>query len=110
MKTPWCISSGASFPLLLLNPGPRRRVPRAQSRQSGDAETKARCPDSSTCDALIRELEKPSPAHPQNAGAPSFSLSAEDKTTDSTQMGPEEKGGEKDLHAADSQPQNMLTH
>ncbi|XP_041868526.1 uncharacterized protein mbpa isoform X1 [Melanotaenia boesemani] len=83
---------------------PRRRVPRAQSPQSGDAETKARCPESST-------WEKPSPVHPQNAGAPSSKLTAEDQTTDPTPMGSEGvRGGKTDLHVADSQPQEMLTH
>jgi len=111
MKMLWCISSGALFPLLNLNPGgetawawPRRSVPRAQSRLSDDAETKAHCPDSST-------WEIPSPVHPLNAGAPSSKLSAEDQTTDPKPMGQDEGGGGgTDLHAADSQPQEMLTH
>ncbi|XP_008299308.1 myelin basic protein isoform X1 [Stegastes partitus] len=85
----------------------RHRVPRAQSRPSEDAETKAHCPGSST-------WETPSPALPLNAGAPSSKLAAEDPTTDPS-MGlkaGEEEGeeGETDLHAADSQPQEMLTH
>lgn len=112
MKTLWCISSGALFPLLVLNPGGekswvwlRHRVPRAQSRRSGDAETKAHCPGSST-------WETPSPVLPLNAGAPSSKL--QDPTTDPS-MGPgeeEEKQeeGEADLHAADSQPQETLTN
>ncbi|KAM9383962.1 uncharacterized protein mbpa isoform 1-T1 [Pholidichthys leucotaenia] len=87
---------------------PRRRVPRAQSRRSEDAETKAHCPDSST-------WEKASPAHPPNAGAPSSKLSAEDQTTDPVPMGLKEEeegggGGEANLYSADSQPQEMLTH
>ncbi|XP_071060889.1 uncharacterized protein mbpa isoform X5 [Pseudochaenichthys georgianus] len=116
----WCISSGAWFPLLNLNPGgetpwawPRRRVPRAQSRRSGDAETKTHCPESSTCDALTRDQEKPSPVHPLNAGAPSSKLSAEEQTTDPPPMGEEEEEeeeGETDLQPADSQPQELLTH
>ncbi|XP_059206209.1 uncharacterized protein mbpa isoform X2 [Centropristis striata] len=81
---------------------PRRRVLRAQSRRSEDAENKAHCPGSST-------WETPSPVHPLNAGAPSSKLAAEDQTTDPTPMGPD-GGGETDLHAADSQPQEMLTH
>ncbi|XP_026156889.1 uncharacterized protein mbpa isoform X2 [Mastacembelus armatus] len=80
---------------------PRRRVLRAQSRRSEDAETKAHCPESST-------WEKPSPVHPLNAGAPSSKLSAKDKTTD-LPMGEDERG-ETDLHTADSQPQEVLTH
>ncbi|XP_022070960.2 uncharacterized protein mbpa isoform X2 [Acanthochromis polyacanthus] len=112
MKTLWCISSGALFPLLVLNPGLRHRVPRAQSRRSGDAETKAHCPGSSTCDALIRSQETPSPVLPLNAGAPSSKL--EDPTTDPS-MGPgeeekQEGEGKTDLHVADSQPQEALTH
>lgn len=104
----WCISSGALFPLLVLNPGgemswawPRRPVPRAQSRQSEDAETKVHCPESST-------WEKPSPVHPLNAGAPSSKLSAEGQTTDPMPTGQDEGEGN-DLQAADSQPQEMLT-
>ncbi|XP_044028347.1 uncharacterized protein mbpa isoform X2 [Siniperca chuatsi] len=81
---------------------PRRHVPRAQSRQSEDAETKAHCPESST-------WEKPSPVPPPNAGAPSSKLSTEDQSTDPTPTG-QDKGGGKDLQAADSQPQKMLTH
>ncbi|TDH03830.1 hypothetical protein EPR50_G00146270 [Perca flavescens] len=88
---------------------PRRRVPRAQSRRSEDAETKAHCPGSSACDALSRDQEKPSPVHPLNAGAPSSKLSAENHTTDPTPMG-QDGGGETDLQAADSQPQETLTH
>ncbi|XP_062414397.1 uncharacterized protein mbpa isoform X5 [Pungitius pungitius] len=83
---------------------PRRRVPRAQSRRSGDAETKAHCPGSSTCDALTRDQEKPSPVHPQNAGAPSSKPSAEDKAAEPAGR---EEGEEQ---AADSQPLEMLTH
>lgn len=105
----WCISSGALFPLLVLNPGgetswawPRRRVLRAQSHRSEDAETKAHSPGSST-------WEIPSPVHPLNAGAPSSKLSAEDQTTDPTPMG-QDKSGEQDLQAAESQPQEMLIH
>ncbi|KAF3834291.1 hypothetical protein F7725_025495, partial [Dissostichus mawsoni] len=75
---------------------PRRRVPRAQSRRSGDAETKTHCPESST-------WEKPSPVHPLNAGAPSSKLSADEQTTDPPPMGEEEEEGETDLQ--DSQPQ-----
>ncbi|XP_051247527.1 uncharacterized protein mbpa isoform X1 [Dicentrarchus labrax] len=89
---------------------PRRRVPRAQSHRSEDAETKAHCPESSTCDALIRDQETPSPVHPLNAGAPSSKLSAKDQTTDPTPTGQGEGGGGTDLQAADSQPQEMLTH
>ncbi|XP_010774748.1 uncharacterized protein mbpa isoform X6 [Notothenia coriiceps] len=101
-KMLWCISSGA---------WPRRRVPRAQSRRSGDAETKTHCPESSTCDALTRDQEKISPVHPLNAGAPSSKLSAEEQTTGPPPMGEEEEEeGETDLQAADSQPQEMLTH
>ncbi|XP_077936934.1 uncharacterized protein mbpa isoform X2 [Gasterosteus aculeatus] len=76
---------------------PRPRVPRAQSRRSGDAETKAHCPRSST-------WEKPSPVHPQNAGAPSSKPSAEDEAADPAGRG---KGGEQ---AADSRPPETLTH
>ncbi|KAM6974811.1 uncharacterized protein mbpa isoform 2-T2 [Tautogolabrus adspersus] len=84
---------------------PRPRVPKAQSRRSEDAKTKAHCPDSST-------WETPNPAHPLNAGAPSSELSAEDQTTDPTPMGQEEEGGGggTDLQVADSQPQEMLTN
>lgn len=53
-------------------------------------------------------LEKASPVHPLNAGAPSSKLSTEDQTADPTQMRPE--GGETDTPAADSQPQEMLTY
>ncbi|XP_034455337.1 uncharacterized protein mbpa isoform X2 [Hippoglossus hippoglossus] len=81
---------------------PRRHVPRAQSRRSGDAETKAHCPESST-------WEKPSPVPPPNAGAPSSKLSAEDQTTDPMPTGRDE-GGDTDQQAADSQPQETLTH
>ncbi|XP_060915786.1 myelin basic protein isoform X2 [Labrus mixtus] len=89
---------------------PRPRAPKAQSRRSEDAKTKAHCPDSST-------WETPSPAHPPNAGAPSSELSAEDQTTDPTPMGQEEEGGGgggggggTDLQVVDSQPQEMLTN
>uniref|UniRef100_A0AAZ1XPC2 Myelin basic protein n=1 Tax=Oreochromis aureus TaxID=47969 RepID=A0AAZ1XPC2_OREAU len=81
---------------------PRHRVLRAQSHRSEDAETRARCPDSST-------WEKASPVHPLNAGAPSSKLSTEDQTADPTPMRPEEEG-ETDTPAADSQPQEMLTY
>lgn len=54
-------------------------------------------------------LEIPSPVHPLNAGAPSSKLSAEDQTTDPTPMG-QDKSGEQDLQAAESQPQEMLIH
>lgn len=53
--------------------------------------------------------ETPSPAHPLNAGVPSSKLSAEDQTTDPTLTGQDEGGGT-DLQAADSQPQEVLTH
>ncbi|XP_042081334.1 uncharacterized protein mbpa isoform X1 [Haplochromis burtoni] len=86
---------------------PRHRVPRAQSHQSEGAETKARCPDSSTCDVLIRDQEKASPVHPLNAGAPSSKLSTEDQTADPTPTRPKE---ETDTPAADSRPQEMLTN
>uniref|UniRef100_A0A3P8NCH2 Myelin basic protein n=1 Tax=Astatotilapia calliptera TaxID=8154 RepID=A0A3P8NCH2_ASTCA len=79
---------------------PRHRVPRAQSHQSEGAETKARCPDSST-------WEKASPVHPLNAGAPSSKLSTEDQTADPTLTRPKE---ETDTPAADSRPQEMLTN
>ncbi|XP_013768015.1 uncharacterized protein mbpa isoform X2 [Pundamilia nyererei] len=79
---------------------PRHRVPRAQSHQSEGAETKARCPDSST-------WEKASPVHPLNAGAPSSKLSTEDQTADPTPTRPKE---ETDTPAADSRPQEMLTN
>ncbi|XP_023250660.1 uncharacterized protein LOC111645630 isoform X2 [Seriola lalandi dorsalis] len=82
----------------------RRRVPRAQSRRSEDAETKAHCPESSTWEI--------SPVHPPNAGAPSSKLSAEDQSTDPTPTTGRDEGGEADLHAAGSQPQedvNSLT-
>ncbi|XP_070840552.1 myelin basic protein isoform X1 [Chaetodon trifascialis] len=93
--------------LFMNHNGPRRRVPRAQSRRSEDAETKAHCPDSSTCDALIKDQETPSPVHPLNAGAPSSKLSAEEQATDPTGQ---DEGGGTDLQAVDSQPQEMLTH
>uniref|UniRef100_A0A3P8NCJ2 Myelin basic protein n=1 Tax=Astatotilapia calliptera TaxID=8154 RepID=A0A3P8NCJ2_ASTCA len=86
---------------------PRHRVPRAQSHQSEGAETKARCPDSSTCDVLVRDQEKASPVHPLNAGAPSSKLSTEDQTADPTLTRPKE---ETDTPAADSRPQEMLTN
>ncbi|MEQ2245697.1 hypothetical protein ILYODFUR_030642 [Ilyodon furcidens] len=88
---------------------PLHRVPRARSRQSGDAENKARCPGSSTCDVLLRDPEKPSPVHPQNAGAPSSKLSVDHQSLDPT--GPEEhqEQGEMDPQKLDSQPQEMLT-
>ncbi|XP_035476900.1 uncharacterized protein mbpa isoform X1 [Scophthalmus maximus] len=83
---------------------PRRRVPRAQSRRSGDAGTRAHCPDSST-------WEKPSPVHPLNAGAPSSELSAEDQTNaDPAAAGRDDGGDAADRRAADSQPPHMLTH
>lgn len=61
------------------------------------------------------QREIPSPVHPLNAGAPSSKLSAEDQTTDPTPTGQDEGGGGgggggTDLQAADSQPQEMLTH
>ncbi|XP_068188763.1 uncharacterized protein mbpa isoform X2 [Antennarius striatus] len=80
---------------------PRHRVPRAQSRRSEDAETKAHCPDSST-------WERPSPVHHLNAGAPSSEVSAEDQMTDPKPTGQDEGGGT-DLQTAGSQPQEMLT-
>ena len=61
--------------------------------------------------------ETPSPVHPLNAGAPSSKLSAEDQAADPTPTGcdkeeeeEEEEEGGTDLQAADSQPQEMLTH
>uniref|UniRef100_A0AAQ4P8M7 Myelin basic protein n=2 Tax=Gasterosteus aculeatus aculeatus TaxID=481459 RepID=A0AAQ4P8M7_GASAC len=55
-------------------------------------------------DALTRDQEKPSPVHPQNAGAPSSKPSAEDEAADPAGRG---EGGEQ---AADSQPPETLTH
>ncbi|CAJ1082969.1 uncharacterized protein mbpa isoform X2 [Xyrichtys novacula] len=87
---------------------PHHHGPKAQSRRSDDAETKAHCPDSSTWETL-------SPAHPLNAGAPSSELSAEDQTTDSTTPMERDQegggvGGGADLQPADSQPQETLTN
>uniref|UniRef100_A0A3Q2PNB3 Myelin basic protein n=1 Tax=Fundulus heteroclitus TaxID=8078 RepID=A0A3Q2PNB3_FUNHE len=81
---------------------PLRRALRARSRRSGDAGNRARCPGSST-------WEKPSPVHPQNAGAPSSKLSVDQQSLEPT--GPEEpqEQGETDLQEPDSQPQEMLT-
>lgn len=62
---------------------------------------------SSSSFLLSREI--PSPVHPLNAGAPSSKLSAVDQTTDPTPTGRDEGGGT-DLQAADSQPQEALTH
>lgn len=58
---------------------------------------------------FLLSRETPSPVHPLNAGAPSSKLSAEDRTTDPTPTGRDEGGGT-DLQAADSQPQETLTH
>ncbi|XP_061616930.1 uncharacterized protein LOC133471430 isoform X2 [Phyllopteryx taeniolatus] len=111
MKTLWSSSSAALFPRLVLNQRLRHHVQRAQSHQSDDAGSKAHCPDSSTCDALIRNQEKPSPVHPPNAGAPSSELSSVAQSTESKQMG-QHDGGTTHLHTADSQPNNhcVLTH
>lgn len=57
--------------------------------------------------------ETPSPVHPLNAGAPSSKLSAEDQAADPTPTGRDKEEEEEegtDLQAADSQPQEMLTH
>lgn len=52
--------------------------------------------------------EKPSPVHPQNAGAPSSKLSADLHCLDPT--GPEQhQEGEADPQESDPQPQQMLT-
>lgn len=59
--------------------------------------------------SFLLSRETPSPAHPLNAGVPSSKLSAEDQTTDPMLTGQDEGGGT-DLQAADSQPQEVLTH
>ncbi|XP_077405684.1 uncharacterized protein LOC144037783 isoform X2 [Vanacampus margaritifer] len=111
MKMLWSSSSATLFPRLVLNQRLRRHVQRAQSHQSDDAGSKAHCPDSSTCDALIRNQETPSPVHPPNAGAPSSELSSEAKSNKSKQM-EQHGGGATHRDAADSQPNNhcVLTH
>ncbi|XP_077363946.1 uncharacterized protein mbpa isoform X2 [Festucalex cinctus] len=86
MKMLWSSSSATLFPRLAPNQRRRRRVQRAQSHRSDDAGSKAHCPDSSTCDALIRNQETPSPVHPPNAGAPSSELSSKAQSNKSKQM------------------------
>ncbi|XP_019721682.1 uncharacterized protein LOC109513577 isoform X2 [Hippocampus comes] len=86
MKMLWSSSSATLFPRLVRNPRLRHHVQRAQSHQSDDAGSKAHCPDSSTCDALIRNQEIPSPAHPLNAGAPSSEVFSETQSRKSKQM------------------------
>ncbi|XP_038123201.1 uncharacterized protein mbpa isoform X1 [Cyprinodon tularosa] len=88
---------------------PLRRALRARSRLSGDAENRARCPGSSTCDVLLGDQEKPSPVHPPNAGAPSSKLFVDHQSLEPT--GPEDRReqGETDPQESDSQPQEMLT-
>ncbi|CAL8373522.1 unnamed protein product [Boreogadus saida] len=65
---------------------PPHRVWRVPSPRSDAAKTKAPCPDSST-------WEKPRPALPLNAGAPSSKISSSSSSSDNQDQDPPETDG-----------------